>query len=355
MTLTAPSRANLAGRLATAMSRAGSAGAVAGVWADGHRDIAAAGLADWETGQTLAPSTRLPIASVTKPIVATAAIRVWQTRGIPIGAPLVDLLPDLADDWRASRRLSLRHLLSHTSGLRTQLPPATLAGYAYAAGGLTRSVRDTVHSGQSRPVGSAWQYCNPGFALAGHALGVVAGIGLDAALRQYVLEPAGMADTSFGGAQASGHIDAVPVRGPYPRALRPAAGLVTTVDDLLSFAQFACDDPSLAVTGEPVAASTIGGRYGLGWILGRGGRLRWHVGDWGGFHTCLLVVPERRVAVALVGNDDAAVTLRRQFVWAEAARVAGLRRFRLASSVYSGWSWTRFAAARAVAPLTRRT
>ena len=279
----------------------------------------------------------------------------WRARGLSLDAPLVDLLPDLAADWRASRRVSLRHVLSHTSGLRPQLRPATLAPYAFTAGGLARAVRDTVHSGQSQRAGSSWRYCNTGFALAGYALGVVAGIGLDAALRQYVLEPAGMVDTSFGGAQASGHTGPSPVRGPYPRALRPAGGIVTTVDDLLSFAQFACDDESLPTTGAPVAASTIGGRYGLGWILGHGGRVRWHIGDWGGFHSCLLVVPERRFAVAVVGNDDAAVALRKDFIWTEAARLARVKRPGLLGPVYSGWSWARLTAARAVAPLTRRT
>jgi CubicO group peptidase (beta-lactamase class C family) len=326
--------------LSSAMARAGCAGAVAGVWQDGARELTAEGPADWETRQALAPGTRLPVASVTKPIIATAAVRAWRAASIPLEQPLRGLLPDLAADWRAAPRLSLRHLLSHTSGLRPSIPPAVLARFAYAPDGLAQAVRWVVHSGQVRAPGPAWQYCNPGYALAGYALGVVSGKGLEAALRTYVFEPAGMTDTSFGGAQASGHLGPSPVRGPYPHALRPAGGLVTTVADLLSFAAFAVDDPTLDATGTPVASSTIGGRYGLGWLLRPDAR--YHFGDWGGFHSMLLVMPGRRMAVAMVANDDGGVALRRDLPW----RQAGLRRPRLSASVHSGWSWVRLALSR---------
>jgi CubicO group peptidase (beta-lactamase class C family) len=345
---------SLAERLSVAMTRAGCAGGVVGVWSDGATEVAAAGLADWETGESLRLQTRLPIASITKPIVATAAVRLWQQRGIPLEAPLVELLPQLADDWRASRRLSLRHLLSHTSGLRSTIAPAEVARYAYAHDGLERSVRATVYSGQTRRLGSAWQYGNPGYALAGYTLGYVERSGVDGALARLVFEPAGMAETSFGGAQASGHLGPSPVRGSYSRALRPAGGLVAPVVDLLRFAEFVVDDPSLPVTGTPVAASTAGGAYGLGWILGHGGRVRWHMGDWGGCHSLLVVVPERRVAVAVLTNDDGGVALREDLVWREVARVTGLRRPRLSAYVHVGRSWTRLAAASALAPLTTR-
>jgi CubicO group peptidase (beta-lactamase class C family) len=176
---------------------------------------------------------------------------------------------------------------------------------------------------------------------------------VEAALRRYVFAPAGMGDTSFGGAQASGHVGPSPVRGPYPRAFAPAGGLVASVADLLSFAAFAIDDPTLPVTGAAVASSTGGGAYGLGWYLGRRSRVRWHFGDWGGFHSLLVLVPEHRVAVAVVGNDDHAVALRDTLAWGEISRLTGLRRPRLAPAVHTGRSLARLAAARTVAAVKR--
>jgi CubicO group peptidase (beta-lactamase class C family) len=190
--------------------------------------------------------------------------------------------------------------------------------------------------------------------VAGYALGVVGGSGVDRALAQMVFEPAGMTETSFGGAHASGHLGPSPVRGSYPRALRPAGGLIAPVADLLRFAEFVADDASLPVTGTAVAASPVGGAYGLGWILGHGGRVRWHIGDWGGCHTLLLVVPEQRVAVAVLTNDDNGVRLRQELVWTETARLTGRRRPRVASYLHFGRSQVRLAAASALALLTRR-
>src|SRR5262245_55944852 len=113
----------LAERLAVAWSRRPGAagGIVAGVSLNGVRETAASGVADVDSGRPLSPADRLPVASLTKPVVATAAARLWQRRGIALETPLVRLLPDLAPQWRASRRISLRHLLSHTSGLRDEI------------------------------------------------------------------------------------------------------------------------------------------------------------------------------------------------------------------------------------------
>jgi len=312
-------------RLAAAMRRAGAAGAIVGVWADGARQTAAIGPADWESHEPLRPDTRLPVASLTKPMLATAAVRAWQQRGIPLDTPLVELLPELAEDWRASRRLSLRHLLSHTSGLRPAIPPVELARYGFAADALEQAVRATVRSGQIRPLGSCWRYSNPGYALAGYALGVVAGNGLRAALRDHLLDPAGMSQTSFQGAQASGHLDHWPVRGVYSIANRPAGGMISTVDDLLRFAEFVVGDGSLPAMAHTVAASTFGAPYGLGWVGAHRWRVCWHLGDWGGCHAMLALVPDRRVAVAVLANDDGGTALRDPLVWGELTRLTGLR------------------------------
>ena len=81
-------------------------------------------LADADTGRALTASDRLPVASLTKPVVATAAVRLWLQRGIALDAPMVDLLararPVTGAPHAGSR---CRHLLSHTSGLRVDVAP----------------------------------------------------------------------------------------------------------------------------------------------------------------------------------------------------------------------------------------
>src|SRR4029079_16040406 len=56
-------------------------GAVAGVSTGGVREVAAVGVADVDTGLRLTPSTRLRVASLSKPAPATGAVRDWHARG----------------------------------------------------------------------------------------------------------------------------------------------------------------------------------------------------------------------------------------------------------------------------------
>ena len=348
----------LDGRLSAAWSRLPQVvgGAVAGVSVGGARDTAATGTADRETGRRLTTTDRLPVASLTKPVVATAAVRLWQQRGIALTAPVVDLLPDLALHWRASRRISLWHLLSHTSGLRQDVPADELADYGNAEDALAQAVRRTVQCGQLYRPGAAWRYGNAGYALAGYALGAVAGSTFEPALRDWLFASAGMPRSGFDPGDAVGHADGAPIRAVYARARRPGGGLVSTVDDLLSFAEFAMDDAaSWRATGVAVASSQMGSRYGLGWNLEHGGRVRWHAGDWGGCHSMLLVAPGRRIAIVVVATDDAGVKLRRDFAWAELTRLTGLRRARLIPAARTAAATLRGVAARAVGAAVPRT
>jgi CubicO group peptidase (beta-lactamase class C family) len=320
---------SLGERLAVALHEAGVVGGVAGVQIGDGREVAAAGLA--APGVPMRPDTRLPVASLTKPMVATAAVRQWQRDGYRLDGPLVDLLPELAPDWRADRRLALTHLLSHTSGLRPDVAPDY-------PGELADAVRETVQIGQTRRLGSAWEYGNAGFALAGYALGRTSWYqSFEQAIVAELFGPAGMRNTSFDGADGCGHCGGAPVRAVYARGRRPGGGAVSTVDDLLAFARFAMADPrSFAATGRAVAAGGMGSRYGLGWNLSHQGRVRWHGGDWGGCHSALLLDPERHIAVAVVLNDDAGDELRTSFAWSELTRAGGPARPRVAPFVWTG-------------------
>jgi CubicO group peptidase (beta-lactamase class C family) len=300
---------------------------VAGVSTGGVREVAAVGVADVDTGLRLTPSTRLRVASLTKPVLATAAVRAWQARGIPLDSPVIGLLSALAPDWRADRGLSLRQLLSHTSGLRPDVPLPEAESYGYSPDALARAVRQTVHMGQKYRPGATWQYGNAGFGLAGFAFAALVGGSFEEALASELFTPARMNRTGFNDAEAVGHVKGRPVRATYWPARRAGGGLVSTVDDMLTFAEIAmADESSLRVTGVPVAPSLLGGVYGLGWNLNHGGRVRWHLGDWGGCHSALLMVPDQRLAVTVIVNDSAGVRLRRDFAWAEVAARTGLRR-----------------------------
>lgn len=184
-------------------------GAVVLVARDGeliHRQ--AAGWADRESRRTMTVDAVFRLASVSKPIVSTAAlVLVAQGRlnlddGIDRWLP--EFRPRLADGRPA--RITTRQLLSHTAGLDYRFFEADAAG-PYARAGVSDgmdasgiSLGENLRRIATVPLlyepGTAW-----GYSLATDVLGAlieqVHGEPLDAAVRQLVTGPLGMADTGF--------------------------------------------------------------------------------------------------------------------------------------------------------------
>src|SRR3954471_23500782 len=106
----------LAERLSQAVRRAKAVGAVAGTVHKGSTEYAAAGSA--APGRPMAVDTRVRIASISKPILAMAVYTAFRTEADGLDTPVREYFPDLRDTWRLDDTLTLRHLLSHTGGLR---------------------------------------------------------------------------------------------------------------------------------------------------------------------------------------------------------------------------------------------
>jgi CubicO group peptidase (beta-lactamase class C family) len=131
------------------------------------------------------------------------------------------------------------------------------------------------------------------------------------AMRAAILEPLGLGATSFEeppGA-AEGHLQEGvtghrPAGSPaYPASRYPSGGLWSTVGDLLRFAEYQFDDPyGLQVP----QAEALGAKYCLGcWRRElEGGRIAFdHEGSVAGFQSLLLIVPQDRLALAVLTNS----------------------------------------------------
>ena len=168
----------------------------------------AAGLADRASARPMALETIFRLASVSKPIVSTAALAlVTQGRlklDEDIGRWLPEFRPQLADGSPA--RITARQLLSHTAGLGYRFFEADTDG-PYARAGVSDgmdasdiSLAENLRRIASVPLlyapGTAW-----GYSLATDVLGAlierIQGLPLDEAVRQLVTGPLGMLDTGF--------------------------------------------------------------------------------------------------------------------------------------------------------------
>ncbi|NUB32979.1 serine hydrolase domain-containing protein [Azospirillum brasilense] len=184
-------------------------GAVVLVAQDGallHRQ--AAGFADRESAQPMAVETVFRLASVSKPIVSTAALALVAQGRLDLDADITRWLPRfqprLADGRPA--RITARQLLSHTAGLGYRFFEADADG-PYARAGVSDgmdasgiSLDENLRRLAGVPLlyepGTGW-----GYSLATDVLGAlvarVHGTTLDEAVRHLVTGPLGMADTGF--------------------------------------------------------------------------------------------------------------------------------------------------------------
>ncbi|SUQ59417.1 Esterase estB [Raoultella terrigena] len=205
--------AQLSARIQAAVQRALDerrlVGAVVLVARDGaliHRQ--AAGWADRESGRTMAADAVFRLASVSKPIVSTAALVLVAQGRLSLDDSLECWLPEfrpLLPDGQPAR-IAVRQLLSHTAGLGYRFFEADANG-PYARAGVSDgmdasgiSLAENLRRIASVPLlyepGTGW-----GYSLATDVLGAlierVQGEPLDAAVRQLVTGPLGMADTGF--------------------------------------------------------------------------------------------------------------------------------------------------------------
>jgi len=145
--------------------------------------------------QSVEPDTVFDIASLTKVVSTTALAMVLFQRGsLHIDTPVGDLLPGFVigrANSEFARRVTLRHLLAHNSGLpgyvelfRTE---PTASGLLRACLALPLDVAP----------GERCEYSDPGFILLGKALEILNRESISAAARKEIFEPLGMSATGF--------------------------------------------------------------------------------------------------------------------------------------------------------------
>ncbi|MGV8998324.1 MAG: serine hydrolase domain-containing protein [Parvibaculaceae bacterium] len=164
----------------------GVPGASLAVWADGEMEEAAAGVVNLNTKVPTSTDALFQIGSITKLYTAAMCLQLVDEGKLTLDDPVRRWLPDfkLADESVAAR-LTLRHLLSHQSGIE--------GDYFADAGRGEDRIEKFVAFGpnfkQVHDLGEMFSYCNTGFVIAGRLIEVVSGQGWDKAIRARIAKP----------------------------------------------------------------------------------------------------------------------------------------------------------------------
>jgi uncharacterized protein YbbC (DUF1343 family)/CubicO group peptidase (beta-lactamase class C family) len=181
------------------------------------------------------------LASLTKVVATTPSIHLLAERGrIDLDAPVRDYIPEMSDG-----EVTIRHLLTHTSGL----PPSLSLEERWA--GYEEGIRRAASEPLVHHPGLVFRYSDIGFILLAEVVGRVSGVPLDRFASSEIFEPLGMIDTAFRPDPrlrdriapteevAEGMLRGV-VHDPTSRRMGGVAGhagLFSTVDDLRRYAE----------------------------------------------------------------------------------------------------------------------
>jgi CubicO group peptidase (beta-lactamase class C family) len=267
------------------------------------------------------PQMRYSIGSISKQFTAAAILMLAEEGKLSLDDPVSKYVPGLT----RGNEVTIRELLSHTSGYQDfwpqdYVPPLMLQPIG-ADGIMDRWARKPLDFGP----GTKWQYSNTNYVIAGVIVEKVSGMPLLQLLSQRIFAPLGMksvADTNenkLPPTDPAGYLRyALGPLHPAPKEgngwMFAAGELAMTAEDLakwdISMVQETVLKPASyhEMETEVLLKNGVGTRYGLGvQVMSIGGhRVLEHGGEVSGFTAENIVMPDDRIAVVVLTNQDAA-------------------------------------------------
>ena len=296
------------------------------------------GVADEASGAPNTATTRFRIGSITKQFTAMAILILQEQGKLRVEDSICRYVSDCPEAWRP---ITLRHLLTHTSGIPnyTDLPdfPALI--------GTPATLDQLIARFRSLPLeftpGARWSYSNSGYILLGAVIERVSGQSYSAFLQEDIFALLGMRDTSYDAnsppspQHATGYLSAhhQPVYLDMSE-FGPAGALASTVEDLYRWdraliahrlvSQQAMDamfTPAIPCPAGGCALASDRG-YGYGWFIAAvsGQTLIYHLGHIDGFLTYNGFSRPDDITVVLLSNLETTAVLGDSLKLAEMAR-----------------------------------
>jgi CubicO group peptidase (beta-lactamase class C family) len=285
-------------------------GAVLGIWHDGETTITPYGVLNVETGVETTADSLFQIGSISKPWTATMIVQLAAEGRLGLDDPVVKLLPEAPID----PRVTVRHLLTHTSGIDGDVFTDTGRGDDC----VEKYVALLGDAELLYEPGTAYSYCNAGFVLLGRIIEVLDGMTWDEALKKRITEPLGLTHTVTLAEEAILHRAAVGHLATdgslvktwqLPRSIGPCGLITQSAGDLLRSAELHLTDDRYKDMQEQQVVNP-GGAAGM-----TGVGLTWRIYDWQGRKlfghdgttisqlAFLRIDPEARLAVCLLTNS----------------------------------------------------
>lgn len=277
------------------------------------------GLANMEWNIPNTPDTRFRLGSITKQFTAALTLQLVEQGKIKIDGKVTDYLPEYRKD--TGQRVTIHHLLTHTSGIPSY---TSQPGFVENLSRNPYKVADFVAKFASGDLefepGSRFLYNNSGYFLLGAIIERVTGKSYEQALKENILDPAGMKNTGY-----DHHNTVIPKRAAGYRktaegyenaayldmSIPYAAGsMYSTVEDLYLWDQALYTDKLLSAASKDLMYKPFLQEYAYGWSVRDASfkhndqpvQIIEHGGGINGFSTVIARFPKEKNLIVLLDN-----------------------------------------------------
>ena len=245
------------------------------------------GLADYAHNRPITDTTPFRIASLTKQFTATLIMQLVEQDKLRLADTLGRYIPG----WPGGNIITIRHLLTHTSGLQSKDQPLAFTP------------------------GSQFRYSNDGYVLLGQIAGQVSRKPYHQLMRDNILNPAGMTHSgvtergkTYPG-QAIGYLEyqqQTPINGGDPADAGGAGSMYSTAEDLHKWHQALQNNRLLKASSLRQMYTPVLEHYGYGWMLDslNGELVAKHTGGIEGFRSYMLRIPARDFCLVVLANGE---------------------------------------------------
>ncbi|GGL21089.1 serine hydrolase domain-containing protein [Mangrovihabitans endophyticus] len=298
------------------MPGSGAPGVAYAVVADGRvTSVGAHGVVRLGDDRKVTPDTPFLTGSISKSFTALAVMQLVEAGTIDLDARLSRYLDGFAG--RPAGAVTVRQLLSHTSGFSTFQGNASHADITHGTDELARRVDRLAEVTPAHRPGQRWEYSNTNYEILGRLVEVVSGREYQSYVATDILEPIGMthsfvADGEIHESMATGHRPWFGSERPLPdnrthRGTAPQGGIVASATDLALYMNVMMngEDDVLSADGKALMmrpSDEASPFYGFGWFVDPGAGRVWHSGASPGFESDATMIPAAKKGVVVLVN-----------------------------------------------------
>ncbi|MEO0338197.1 MAG: serine hydrolase [Bacteroidota bacterium] len=284
------------------------------------------GYADMDRGSKVDLNTKFHIASLSKPFVAAAVLKLREMGKVDLDDPIGKHLPELEETNSPFAPVTIKQILTHTSGIPRHISVDDWRNPVIGDDALEKNLMELADFELDFEPGAKYSYSNAAFDVLGLVVSRISGQSYFDFVEQALFLPAGMNGTTFrkpgselpkdwANSHSFGLQDQVLTPYPYNLKIAPSSGVKSSILDMCQWArmhlgkgkvdgQEVLSEESFSSLVSPQAKTPWGDDIGLSWYLQQylDRPIIMHTGESHGFESMFYIYPEEEISIIILAN-----------------------------------------------------